>query len=777
MASVSGVSGSNTSSIYGSRNVLSGLATGMDTESMIENAVSGYKTKVSSLQQRQTTVQWKQAAMREISNPMVQFAKKYTSYTSSTNLLSASFFDNAVTTTTTGANKDAISATGKTNSSVEILGVKSLATTATYSAMLGGGVVGGTAEAAKITGKLDFGGSTVSSNLSGMLSLSYGNLSATLDLTFGEDEIYADGQAFVDAINEKLKDATITVGNTEYSGDKAVSVSYDEATGAISFKDKLAGNSVGIGSATGKLKNVVNGAQLDLNKLEDGFTSTTNNADVLDGATMKVTVNGKTKTIALPTYDPDSSNPAGDFVGGINTALKKAFGDSVGAQLDVTTGEMSITAGQGSTISIETSGGVRGILGYDSATKTSYTDISKSMSSILGAMDPDYDPDGDYSFNINGVDFTFEKDASLETIMNTINSNEDVGVNVTYSRTTNSFHFKAEESGSAGRIEISSKTSDGKDNLAAKLFGTTETTNEDGTTSSYIAGEDAVLSMKVNGIVYENATRTDNTFSVDGLNITLQESFGYDEAGALDKTAEAVKFTTTSDADKIVSAITDMVTDLNKILNSVHDAYATTPALDSSGNAYEPLTSDQEAELSESAVKNYEEKAKQGILFGDRDLTALYKSLRDTIASSGNTKAALANMGISTEFSNGVTTLTVDETKLRSALSNNPDSVKNAFTGENGLMQKLNSTLNTYAGTTGATKGILIEKAGSIYSALSLLSNDYQDQLESLDKQISKWQEKLVDKIDYYSQQFTRLEVLTSQMNSQSSVLAGLMGS
>ena len=47
MASVSGVSSSNTSSIYGNRNVFTGLATGMDTESMIENAVSGYQTKIS----------------------------------------------------------------------------------------------------------------------------------------------------------------------------------------------------------------------------------------------------------------------------------------------------------------------------------------------------------------------------------------------------------------------------------------------------------------------------------------------------------------------------------------------------------------------------------------------------------------------------------------------------------------------------------------------------------------------------------------------------------
>lgn len=45
MASVSSV-GSSSSSIYGTRNVISGLASGIDTETLIENAVSGYQLKI-----------------------------------------------------------------------------------------------------------------------------------------------------------------------------------------------------------------------------------------------------------------------------------------------------------------------------------------------------------------------------------------------------------------------------------------------------------------------------------------------------------------------------------------------------------------------------------------------------------------------------------------------------------------------------------------------------------------------------------------------------------
>ena len=48
MANVNSITNntSSTASLYGSRNVLSGLASGMDTEAMIENSVSGYQTKI-----------------------------------------------------------------------------------------------------------------------------------------------------------------------------------------------------------------------------------------------------------------------------------------------------------------------------------------------------------------------------------------------------------------------------------------------------------------------------------------------------------------------------------------------------------------------------------------------------------------------------------------------------------------------------------------------------------------------------------------------------------
>ena len=139
MASVNGVSSSSTSSIFGNRNIFTGMASGLDTEALIENSVSGYKNKIIALQKRQQKILWKQDAYRSIIDKMAGITRKYTSYSSSTNLFSSAFFNKAVNTTTNGANAGKVTATGKTSSSVQIDAIKQLATAAKYRSKVGAG--------------------------------------------------------------------------------------------------------------------------------------------------------------------------------------------------------------------------------------------------------------------------------------------------------------------------------------------------------------------------------------------------------------------------------------------------------------------------------------------------------------------------------------------------------------------------------------------------------------------------------------------------------------
>ncbi|WP_312634307.1 flagellar filament capping protein FliD [Oscillibacter sp.] len=864
MASVSGVTSSNSSSIYGNRNVLSGLATGMDTESMIENAVSGYNLKISSLQQKQTKLTWQQEGIREISSPMIKFAQKYTSYNSSTNLLSPSYFNKAVITSTNGANASKVSASGKTSSNVQISGVKQLATKSTYSAsaadlfknsnMTG---ITGTDGIANILGKtLNLSNPMDLSKVSGTLTLSYGS-SRSIDLSFGDLETYASADDFVRAINVKLASTTVT----DSKGESVPALTMVKASlgddGKVSFIDnQSAGNTVTVTGATGKLKETLN---IDPSKKESFLTIPSDNGNLIDlvdksgtagkylsGKTISMSVDGKTKTITLPTYDSSNSKPTEAFVDGLQSAVKDAFGSNVKVKMNG--GKLQFTGQKGSTITISATSAVGTALGLSGSFTSSYLDTGKTLGSLLEpkpavGSDPEtlggiegtvlrsdsskitkksdgtyVDSDGNktdkdgyrlgsdgkqlygYELEISGKKLTFTRDSSLDAVFSAINS-ESVGLSASFSKTTNQIQIASRETGAASQIVINDTISEGENkgklNLAALLFGAVNDSDgqvaagiQTAPADAYKAGQDAVFSMEVNGVPMGSITRSDNTFSVDGLSVTLKGTFGTYSAdtldtngntvlGTLQDSPEAVTFTSVSDADTLVDTITGMVDELNEILKSVHDAYSSLPNYKSDKSRYEPLTDDDKSEMTDSAIEKYEEKAKQGILFGDSDLTSLYSKLISAISPGGSSSSTLSKMGISTTYSDGVTSLQIDEDALRDALSSDPDSVRDAFTsttGSGGLMVTVSKVISDYASTTGATKGILVQKAGSVYSPLSLLSNNIQDQIDEYDDQVTRWQDKLSDQVDYYTRMFTRLETLTSSMNSQSSMISSMMG-
>lgn len=841
-------SNTSSSSIYGNRNVISGLASGMDTESMIENAVSGIKLKVTQLQQDKTKVEWEQTMLRDLIDKLANFSEKYTSYASNTNLLSSSFFNNAINVSTNGEFADLIAASGKTSSDIQILGVKQLASAASYRT----GLKVGTSDGKTITGDktVALNGNTETSNITGTLTLKYGS-DRTISLSFTSEDIAkaADGtqetkaQALAKLINDKLKSTEVTVdGKTKTAADLvSVTVNGDK----IEFSDAASNNSVTL-SASGDFKSTLgisgsDSTSITVTKDAELFTSTTL-AEAISGKEMKFTLDGVTKTITLPTYDENSSLSGKDFLTHVQDELEKAFGknkislniaavgDSNNATDSVYSGsafKLSFSVQDGSTLSISSEVGKN--LGLDSNNETSYVNTSKTLGELFGdnpfsgleavaikavgtvtkkdentfvdeegntvkefddgkwyQVDEkgnklyELDEKGNklYEFKINDVTIgTYTKDTALESIMVDINNNTEAGVKVSFSQTTNEFLFSATETGAANGIMIE----DG--GLAAKLFGTTVSEDPDKNVEGYTPGADATLTAEVNGkeIVM---TRSSNSFSIDGLTVNLKGEFGtYGEDGKLVKgSAESVTFTSETDADTIVDAVKSMVEDYNEIVKAVRDAFNTMPLQNTDGSRYEPLTAEDKADMSEAEIEAYEEKAKQGLLFMDSDLSSLYSDLVNAITPMGTDGSLLRSIGIDTSYSDGVTTLSLDEDALREALASNPDNVQKAFTKTagngsttDGLMESIREVVDRYGKTTG-TKGILVERAGSIKAPSTLNANTIQDQLDDIDEQITKWQEKLSDQIDYYTSKFTQLEQLIAQMNSQSSTLAGLMG-
>ena len=920
MASITSLSNSsyNSSSIYGNRNVLSGLASGMDTEAMIENAVAGIKLKIENLVKKRTKVEWQQEAYRSIIDKAVNFNTKYTSYSSKTNLLSASFFNSAVNTTVNGTWKDKITASGKTTSDIKINAVKQMAKAATYTTSGLGGKFKGEINGIEGAKGLDLNESMDVSNISGSLSIQYGSgkQGASFTISFDElDDIVGSGQELADAINEKLADVTYTYTKNGFqettTADKAVQAVY--MGGEIVFKDVLGnGNKVSIGGVSGDMEDTLGISAGDTSisvNYDTKWSSSKTTAEYLEGKELGVTYNGTTKKISMDKVLERMGDQAGQENAQFQIALQEELDSAFGSgKITVDRGQdgkLSLTpSGEGDTLAL---GGtaLKG-LGF-TEDNTNYVNTGKKLSELLGedfldkaqklkaegevknsadgkysvdskgnrvskGEDGEYyrvDADGEflYDFSINGANISVTKNTTLENLMNSINSSAEAGVKVSYSKLTNEFQFTASQPGASGRIEFGGLAkdmfvthdreasdsfadtyglglSDGQskrfafsfegrdlsfeissgdsmqdvadhlnmllsnydqtasyDELTGQIMVTDKTgkmvdfelyegqSSSAGTKidrpefeSSFTSGQDAVMDVEINGKRFEDLTRSSNSFDLDGLTVNVKGTF---EAKAAEdgKDYEPITFATSTDTDKIVDVIRQFVDDYNEMATEIKNQYSTLPAQKSNGAKYEPLTSEQEDQYSESELKAYYEKAKQGVLFGDTNLSGMYSKLLSAIAPGGTDGQTLREIGIGTSYSNGMTTLSLDEDKLRAALESDPDKVKNAFTkskeggsSSDGLMTRMQDTLNTYVKTTGEPKGILIQRAGSNKAYTSLNNNTLKTQIDNIDNQIERWQNKMASQIDRYTTQFSRLEQLIAEMNSQSSAMMGLMG-
>lgn len=853
---VSSVSGS--SSIYGSRNshILSGLASGLDTESMIEGMVQGTKNKVDKQKQKRQILLWQQEAYRSISDQLVQLSTKYTSYSSSTNLMSSAFFQPSIITSL-GANAGMISASGRTNSDIEIASVTHMARNETVSFdglrdIKNSNSISGSKEIADLTGNVD-----VSDIAGKQLSFKYGN--KTFSVTFDSNREYNSLDDVVDEINTQLGNASITTsGGESISMDTKLEAKNNGGKLELSFKDSGESNTLELLSYSssdvldslhlkaGDKLTSTSGPLTSSEKVEDADLVTSKSVgEVLAGTSMTVNFNGTSATIRMPEQDSpeyeaifkasNASEASAAMESYLQTQFDQAFGygrievkniaKNGGFQPEFSvkndSDTLSITSGSLNLV------GKSGIFGIDRGA-SNRVNTTKTLGDLYGTVDVTQDGEtivglaggmkairengkakvdehGNalYAFEINGVKIgEYTADTSIETIMSDINKNEKAGVSVNYSSTSNQFVFSSTHGGTGGQIAIGEQTSDGKtDNLAARLFGSVEYTEDgqiskvngdsvsdadndgtiEGTGFSVILGQDAEMTAYINGVETKLTSGT-NTFNIDGFTVTANGTFEAKNEN------ERVTFDAKVDADKIVDAVKSFVEDYNKVLAEINEQYTTQPDAD---NEYLPLTDDQKAEMSEKQIEEYEAKAKEGLLFGDRDLGGLSNGLRFVFS---NSRLSDIGINVSTSYSDKGK-ITLDETKLRSMLESDPDAVASAFadpltyttdadgnttssvdTSASGAMAVLKVQLDKYAATTGATKGILIEKAGSQYSPVALLQNQMQEQIDSVDNMIDRLTDKLNDQIDYYTSKFSKLEVLIAQMNSQSSYLAGLGG-
>lgn len=827
MASVSST-GSSYSSLSSQIRGYGGLASGLDRDTLIEQMTSGTRAKIAKQKQEQTKISWKQEAMRDITSKIYNFTSNYASYSSANNLLSSNLFSrNQVTAVGENSKYISVSGTAASAENMSIARVKQLASNASLTT----GKVTDQLLKTKAMGLADDGTLSKKTDVSTIagdaIYIKYGNQNYTVKLADTDEYNYLDPQEAMKAINEQLSKINIgsgtdaqTLGDVlkvEMDGDK-VKFTVDESK-AHGNTVKLAGGTGDVLKDLGFLKS---GQDFDELKDEEktitgkGLTGSQDAklteektlAQRLSNARITFSYNGQSKTIELDKFTDKSTmeNVQKDLQDKLNTAFGKGRVQVI-AEKDVDgkyTGELSfktvrpketvageVKADESSVLSVVGGSGVlgaNGVFGIQAGT-SNRVNMSANLANAgfsentANEIKRHEQEEGKYLLKINGKEVEgITKDSTIKEIVEKINSTEGIGVSVAYQEMSNRFVIKATENGTSGEI----KFDDDEDNIAKYLFGEPNAASGSGIPkATYTEGKDAVLMVKYPGSDEEiEITRGSNTFSLDGLDVTLKGTFGYKEDGTVDSAAEAVTFNADVDTDKAIEAVKGMIDSYNEILSLVNSHVSTKPARDSSHNKYEPLTDEQKAEMSESQIEMWEEKAKQGILFADSDLRMMANNLR-TIINSGNS-TALSSMGITVSSNyadNGK--LVFDEAKFKTALQKDPEAVKQAFTKavskdengntqQGGLMVTMKGIMDKYGSMTGSTKGILVERAGSIHAPTTITGNSYQKQLDRLDDYISQLQDKLETETDRYISQFTSLETLISQMNSQSSYLSSL---
>lgn len=811
MAGIGGLSSSVTSGASSIRGY-GGLASGLDRDDLIESMTAATTSKIYKQQQAKQKLEWEQKAMREITTKMYEFSQKYMSYTSSNNLLGSNLFTpgkvNAL-----GKYGDLISVTGYSSmaEAMSILGVKQTASNA--QAVFKENASTGTLSGNSV--ELDMDADRKINMIGGSsFTVTYGTKNYVVSLPQEKDGYnYDSTEGIAKALNDAMKEVSVgkdkTLADvmkaevTTVNGEQKLTLKSDDAAAA--------GNTIKLRGDTndllkrlgfvGKDQSVGDMAESALIITSSGLTAqnavtqyeTKTNAEWLAGQEISFTYNGKTETIRLGTAEELKKN---GLQGSLQKELDKAFGKgrvkvelASGADGKESLSFKTVTPDgkedKSSVFAINHAG--RGILGENGvlgirAGSANRLNLEASighsgLKTLEGKTLKDSDAD---KLIINGVaiEGLSTKD-SLKEIINKINNTEGVGVKVSYQSAADKFIITSTMDGASGEVNI-------EGSWAEALFG------KAGTSYEVQEGRDAIVAVKYEGSdeVVE-LVRGSNTFDLNGMNVTVKGTFGYEEVkdpsnpnapGKVELTnKDAVTFEAVMETDKTVETVKTMIEDFNKILELVNKELTTKP-----NRKFAPLTSAQEDEMTESEIEKWNEKASAGMLFNDSDLRGLANSLRFLVSTDSTLKEM--GIGVSSNYSdNGK--LTFDEEKFRKALEADPEKVREAFTAQaekdssgnvisqGGLMVRMQTINNKYAGMTGSTKGILVERAGSAFAPTTILKNSLQKQMDAIDGVIERLQAKLKIEQDRYISQFTSLETLISQMNSQSSWLSSAFGS
>lgn len=364
------------------------------------------------------------------------------------------------------------------------------------------------------------------------------------------------------------------------------------------------------------------------------------------------------------------------------------------------------------------------------------------------------------------ITLTTGKGSSAKTVDITVNENttisdvltqlKDNGLNATFDEEQGRLFVSAKSSGEASDFTLSSNDANGLAALSAlKLTEDADAKKVDGTNAK---------------IFLNNAefTSTTNVFKINGLTITaLQET----------KPGEEVTLTTENDTSGIYDMIKNFFKEYNELINSMDKFYN-----NKSGKDYDPLTEEEEYSMSEKKVEDWEKKIKESLLYRDENLSDISSALKSVMSSgfevNGKTMY-LSDFGINTlgyftapdnernayhidgDADDENTATAAD--KLKSMISNDPDSVVSFFTQ---LSQKLYDEMFDLSKSVNGYRSY-----GNFYDdkKLTLDYSDYTSKIANLEEKLFAYEDK------WYAK-FAKMETAMAKMQSNSTAVTNMLG-
>ena len=377
---------------------------------------------------------------------------------------------------------------------------------------------------------------------------------------------------------------------------------------------------------------------------------------------------------------------------------------------------------------------------------------------------------------INGVKISgVTADTSIQGMIDKINTNKDVGVKASYLSSTNQFVLISSETGSGREIQL--------EGASADIFGAVKDAAGNYTDGNFEMGKNAQVLVSYGNGISTMIESSSNTFDLEGLKVTVSQEFGnvtQDASGGWNSDrSKAVTFSAKADVDGVTETVKKFIEEYNEMIKEINTQVTTRP-----DKAYGPLTEEQKDEMSEKSIENWEKKAKQGLLYNDATMRALSLDMQGVLTNlmaNGANYKDLEEMGItiSDDYLDGGT-ITFDEAKFKAAMTSDPEKVSDVFTGggdiKKGLASIIEDTLTPYAtkyaNRNGNSYGRLIEEAGSEKIPLSIMNNQIYKDLKEMQSVLDTLNARLASEQDRYISQFTTMETLINQMNSQASYLA-----